>query len=156
MATTLILHTFMAAPAARCFDLARSTELHLESTRHTQESVVAGRRSGLFGLHDEVTWEAVHLGFRQRLHVRITAFDYPHFFEDRMLRGAFRSMRHEHHFTAQKGGTLMTDVFTYETPFGILGRLFDRLYLRRYMRRLLEQRNETLRLHAEQRAPAGS
>ena len=150
--TLLTLHTFIKAPVSACFDLARSTELHLESTQHTGERVVAGRSSGLFELHDEVTWEALHLGIRQRLSTRITGFAYPYFFEDTMTRGAFRSMRHEHHFRPEKGGTLMTDLFRYEVPLGILGRFFDRLYLKRYMMGLLRQRNRLIRAKAEQEA----
>lgn len=70
----------------------------------------------------------------------------PTFFEDKMLKGAFKSMHHEHHFANENGSTLMTDVFQYETPFGILGTIFDKLYLEGYMKKFLQQRN----LHLKQ------
>ena len=63
-----------------------------------------------------------------------------------MLKGAFKSMRHEHHFVEENGSTVMTDVFEYEAPFGILGILFDKLYLEKYMRKFLQKRN----LHLKQ------
>ena len=147
--TRITLHTQIHAPVPLCFDLSRDAGIHLLSTAHTQERVVAGRKEGLFELHDEVTWEAVHLGIRQRLSTRITKMDPPLFFEDRMLKGAFKSMRHEHHFREEGSNTLMTDIFEYEMPFGWPGRIFNRLYLKRYMTRLLEKRNAVIKTEAE-------
>lgn len=149
--TIIKLETFIKAPIEKCFDLSRSADVHLLSTKHTQERVVAGRSSGLFELGDEVTWEAVHLGFRQRLATRITGFAAPVFFEDTMKQGMFKSMRHEHHFCQKTEGTLMTDLFEYKVPFGPAGQLFDRLYLRHYMKRLLNLRNATIKELAEQK-----
>lgn len=126
----IVLYTFMQALPERCFDLSRDTAIHLLSTQDTQERVVAGRCSGLFELNDDVTWEAIHLGIKQRLRIKITGFDRPFFFEDTMQKGAFKSMRHEHHFCLEKKGTRMTDIFEYEIPFGFLGHLFDRFYLK--------------------------
>jgi hypothetical protein len=64
--------TWIAAPPATCFDLARSIEAHLESAAGTGERVVGGRTSGLLGLGDEVTWKGRHFGINQRLSSRIT------------------------------------------------------------------------------------
>lgn len=50
------LTTRVAAPRDRCFDLARSVELHVRSTAATGERAVAGRTTGLLELGDEVTW----------------------------------------------------------------------------------------------------
>lgn len=149
----ITLQTFIRAAPEQCFDLSRDAGVHLLSTSHTQERVVAGRREGLFELHDEVTWEAVHLGIRQRLSTRITGFDRPYFFEDTMQQGAFKRMRHEHHFKKENGGTLMTDLFDYEVPMGFAGRIFDRIYLEKYMTRLLEKRNSMIRQLAEKASP---
>ncbi len=147
--TRLVLHTLIRAAPEVCFDLSRDTAVHLQSTEHTGERVLAGRHTGLFELGDEVTWEAVHLGIRQRLSTRITRFESPVFFEDTMQQGAFKSMRHEHHFLKQGADTLMTDIFLYEVPLGLLGRFFDWLYLKRYMTRLLQKRNAFIKDRAE-------
>jgi hypothetical protein len=56
------LTTLIAAPRERCFDLSLSVDVHLESTVHTGERVVAGPTSGVLGLGAEITWEARHLG----------------------------------------------------------------------------------------------
>jgi ligand-binding SRPBCC domain-containing protein len=54
---------------------------------------------------DEVTWEARHLGIKQRLTVRITGFERPARFQDTMISGTFKSMKHDHEFIAQPTGT---------------------------------------------------
>lgn len=61
-------------------------------------------------------------------------------------------MRHEHFFEAIDTGTLMTDKFYYETPFGIFGRIFDKLILKRYMTKFLMQRNRFLKEIVENQA----
>lgn len=69
----------------------------------------------------------------------------PFFFEDQMVSGAFKSMRHEHHFKQVGEATVMVDVFMYEVPFGALGRLFGKVVLRKYMTKFLEKRNQVVR-----------
>jgi ligand-binding SRPBCC domain-containing protein len=123
------LATFIAAPIETCFDLARSVEVHLKSTAKTNEKAIAGRTSGLCELNDEITWEATHFGVRQKLTVKITKMNRPYFFEDRMLKGAFASMRHEHHFEVKQGGTEMRDIFIFHAPFGFMGKVAERLVL---------------------------
>jgi ligand-binding SRPBCC domain-containing protein len=143
------LETLIAAPVERVFDLARSIDLHTASTSRTRERAVAGVTSGLIGLGDEVTWRARHLGVWQSLTVRITAFERPTYFADTMLRGAFRRMDHQHHFESTAAGATMRDVFTYESPLGLLGRLADILFLARYLRKFLIERNRVIKATAE-------
>jgi ligand-binding SRPBCC domain-containing protein len=131
------------------FDLARSIDAHQHSTRGTSERAVAGVTTGLIGLNDEVTWEARHLGLRQRLTVRIRAFTRPVHFQDIMVKGAFKRMKDDHEFLEHSSGTLMIDRFDFQSPFGILGRLVDRLFLSAYMRRFLIERNSVLKRLAE-------
>lgn len=88
------LATSIAAPIERVFDLARSIELHTNSTLSTGERAVAGVTSGLIGPDQEVTWRARHFGVWQALMVRVTEFERPKHFADVMLRGAFRRMEH--------------------------------------------------------------
>jgi hypothetical protein len=88
--------TRIAASIEVCFDLARSIDVHIESTVGTDEKAVAGVTSGLIDLGQEVTWEATHFGVRQRLTSRITAFDRPGHFRDSQVRGPFRRFDHDH------------------------------------------------------------
>jgi ligand-binding SRPBCC domain-containing protein len=146
---TIDLQTAIAAPVERVFDLSRSVDLHTVSASRTAERAVAGVTSGLIGPGQEVTWRARHFGIWQSLTVRITAFERPTHFADVMLRGAFRRMEHHHYFEQSAEGTIMRDVFTYEPPLGILGRIADVVFVRRYMRFFLIERNRVIKTTAE-------
>src|SRR5882672_734420 len=94
--------TIIHAPIERCFDLARSIEVHLAGNVHSGETAIAagGVTSGLIGVSQRVTWRAKHLGVWQTLTSEITAMDRPAYFQDTMVQGAFRFMQHDHFFRA--------------------------------------------------------
>ena len=147
---TIHLTTFIAAPAERVFDLARSIDLHRKSMAHTNEQPVAGVTSGLIGMAQRVTWRAKHLGVWQTLTSEITAMDPPAYFQDTMVQGAFRFMKHDHFFQSLSSGqTEMKDVFCFAVPLPVLGRLAEIVFLRRYMRALLRERNVVVKQIAE-------
>ncbi|HVW96357.1 MAG TPA: SRPBCC family protein [Mucilaginibacter sp.] len=143
------LSTQINAPVDVVFDLARSIDLHIESTKQTGEKAVAGRTGGLIGLSETVTWRARHFGVWQNLTSKITEFKYPEYFTDEMVSGAFKSFRHEHLFISIKNQTVMKDIFTFESPAGWLGRIINFLFLGRYMENLLRKRNDTIKQVAE-------
>lgn len=147
--SVLELTTEIKASVETCFNFARSVDLHKASMAQSGEEAVGGVTSGLLELGDEVTWRATHFGVRQKLSSSITAFEFPRYFRDEMTRGAFKAIRHHHRFESLNGTTIMYDRFEYETPFGIFGRVFDKLILRRYMTKLLEKRNRSLKSIAE-------
>src|SRR5688572_31147458 len=146
---TLRIATTIRAPAERCFDLARSVSAHLSSMRTTRERVVTSIASDLLGPGAVVTWEATHFGAAIRLMSKITQFDAPRSFEDEQIAGPFESFWHRHEFSIENGFTVMTDLVRYRAPFGLLGRLAERVYLDRYLRALLERRAAHLRGLAE-------
>lgn len=143
------LKTEIKAEKEIVFDLSRSIDLHKISTEHTKETAVDGKTSGLIGADEWVTWKAKHFGIYQKLTSRITEYNRSDFFSDEMEKGAFKKFRHEHHFSKINGGTLMTDIFDYEAPFGIFGQIADKLFLKKYMTELLEKRNCTIKEFAE-------
>lgn len=143
------LHTKIKADKFIVFDLARSIDLHKISTKHTNETAIAGKTSGLIELGESVTWRAKHFGIYQNLTSKITAFERPNFFVDEMMQGAFKEFKHEHHFTVENGFTIMTDIFDYKAPFGFLGTVVNFLFLKKYMTKLLEKRNQTIKEFAE-------
>jgi len=146
---TIHLTTFVAAPIERVFDLSRSIDLHKKSMTHKQEYPVAGTTTGLIDLHESVTWKAKHLMKTRVLQVEVTAMARPFSFTDEMKKGDFKSMKHEHHFKSIENGTLMIDIFSFESPYGGLGKLVNTVYLTRYMQSLLEQRNNMIKDYAE-------
>ena len=143
------LTTDINAPISRVFDLARSIDLHMNSTSKTGERAVAGVTAGLIGAGEQVTWRARHFGVWRSLTVQIEAFEPPTHFSDTMLRGAFRQMVHHHYFASSSQGTTMRDVFEYHSPFGVLGRIVDALVLKRYLRSFLLERNRVIKAAAE-------
>ncbi|MGD6843392.1 SRPBCC family protein [Bacillus infantis] len=140
---------FIKAPIEVCFDLARSIEVHIQTTSKTQERAVEGVTSGMLEEGDMVTWEAVHFGIRQRLTAKVTVMEKPFRFVDIMVKGAFKSFVHTHEFFEEGEGTVMIDTFQYESPFGLLGIAADKLFLERYMREFIGFRARGLRELAE-------
>lgn len=146
---TIQIELVVRAPIERVFDLSRSVDLHVASTGQTRERAVSGVVTGLLELDDEVTWEAVHFGVRQRLTSRIVRMRRPHHFRDTMVSGAFRRFDHDHDFSTVPEGTCMRDRFDFDAPFGILGRLAEVAVLTRYMRRFLRTRLDIVKQVAE-------
>src|SRR6478752_6011997 len=101
------LQTSIQADKKIVFDLSRSIDLHQISTAHTNEKAIAGKVTGLIELHESVTWEARHFGVTQQLTSKITEYDYPNYFVDEMVSGAFKRFKHEHHFEDDSGKTIM-------------------------------------------------
>lgn len=132
-----------------CFDLSRSIDLHIISTPKTKEKAIKGRTSGLIKLNETVTWEAIHFGFKQKLTSKITAFKAPNYFVDEQLTGVFKSIRHEHKFEQNSTKIIMTDIFEFESPFGLLGKIFNDLILTNYLRNFLIKRNDIIKEYAE-------
>jgi hypothetical protein len=144
--------TIVKSPIERCFDLARSVEVHLAGNRHWGEmaAATAGVTSGLVDMLQQVTWRAKHFGVWQNLTSEITAMERPTYFQDTMIQGAFRSMKHDHFFRSlSPGETEMKDVFFFSAPLPVLGRVAEILILRRYMQALLHERNVVLKRIAE-------
>lgn len=145
----ITLITAIDAPVEKVFDLARSIDLHVESMSHTNEKPIGGRLSGLAEEGETVTWEARHFFKTRILTSKIVSVRAPHYFRDVMIEGDFKLLEHDHYFTSTGGGTQMKDVFHYEAPYGLLGRLAGKMFLTGYLRRLLKNRNRVLKAKAE-------
>lgn len=144
------IKTEIKADIQTCFDVSRDIDFHTASLKDSNEKAIAGKTSGLIGLGEWVTWEAKHFGIKQQLTSKITEFDTPNFFVDEMVSGAFKSFRHEHIFEQKSTHTLMIDKFHFQSPFGVLGRLANVLFLKRYMTNVLTTRNAFLKKRAEE------
>jgi ligand-binding SRPBCC domain-containing protein len=142
---TVVVETVINAPLEKCFDAARDIGLHCQTVAHTGERAVAGVTDGLIELGQSVTFEGVHLGFRQRFTAKVTEFERPGYFVDEMTEGAFCSMRHRHEFIPHAPGTLMRDTIKWKSPLGFLGIVADWLFLNRYMRNFVIQRGLQLK-----------
>lgn len=133
----------------RVFDLCRSIDLHILSTERSNEKAIAGKTSGLISKDETVTWRAKHLGIYQTLTSIITDCDSPVFFADEMVKGAFKSFRHEHNFSQKNETVIIKDIFEYQSPLGATGRFVDFLFLKNYMKHFLVERNQMIKKYAE-------
>lgn len=147
--TKIQIFTIINAPIETVFNLSRNIDIHLLSTHQTNEKAIAGRTSGLIELNETVTWRAKHFGFYLKHKSIIPELDFPVYFVDEMLEGSFKSFRHEHSFKFENENTIMTDAIFYETPFGIFGKIFDRLILEKYMTSFIKKRNAIIKELAE-------
>jgi ligand-binding SRPBCC domain-containing protein len=143
------LETRIKADINICFDLSTSIDLHQLSTSKTNEKAIDGRTSGLITLNEFVTWEAVHFGVKQKLTSKITAYNRPFHFRDEQLKGAFKYIIHDHTFEIMNDEVLMKDIFRYRAPFGIMGKLAEKIILTHYMAKLLTERNNIIKEYAE-------
>lgn len=137
------------APIDVCFDLARNVDVHMKTTSQTKEKAIDGITSGLMEKGDMVTWEATHLGVKQKLTAQIIEMEKPYRFTDVMVKGAFHSFTHTHEFIGCGDGTIMKDNFSYKSPLGILGVIADRFFLEKYMTNFIANRASELKRIAE-------
>lgn len=132
-----------------CFDLSASIDLHQISTSRTNEKAIAGTTKGIIQLNETVTWEATHLGVRQKLTSVISKYQRPHHFRDEQVTGAFKRFKHDHFFEVKEGFVIMTDRFEYASPLGIFGKIFNKLILINYLKKFLTERNQIIKEFAE-------
>lgn len=143
------LETKINAAIEICFDLSRSIDLHKISTAKTKEAAIDGITEGLINYNEWVTWQATHFGIQQKLTSKITAYNRPFHFCDEQIKGVFKKIKHDHYFVQQNDAVVMTDRFLFESPFGFVGKLFNKLVLTEYLKRFLIERNQIIKEFAE-------
>ena len=146
----IIVETLIDADIKICFDLARDVGFYKNSLKKPTEIPIRGKTIGLLEKGDYTTWETNHLNLMQHLTLKVSEYKRPNKFVDQMVRGKFKAYRHEHVFENKEDKTLMIDKFYFESSFGILGKIVDKLFLRRHMTKLLLTRNALLKQKAEE------
>ena len=66
------------------------------------------------------------------------------FFIDEQRKGPYKIWHHEHHFKAVEGGVEMTDIVSYEVPFGILGKLVHPFIVRPKLEHIFNYRTQKI------------
>lgn len=145
----IYLETQIKSTVEVCFDLSRNIDLHQISTAETNEKAIAGRTKGLIEAGEFVTWQAKHFGITQKLTSKITAFNKPFYFRDEQQKGAFKYIIHDHYFESHNEYVLMKDIFNFQSPFGLIGNLVDKIVLTNYLRNILLKRNMVIKKYAE-------
>ena len=115
----------------------------------TNEKAIAGVTSGMMKLHDTVTWQATHFGITFYMTSAIPVLQEPNYFVSQMIKGPFKKLYHQHLFEEKNNQTIMTDIFEFEAPYGMLGKVVEKLVLTNHMKTFLVMRNAYLKAIAE-------
>ena len=148
--TTIKITTHYFAPIETVFDTNRNIDIHQQSASKTKEVAIAGITSGLINKNETVTWKGKHFGVFLTHQSVISEMIFPTYFIDEQLKGQFKSFKHQHFFEQKENYVEVTDILEYETPFGIFGKLFDKLLLKNHLTNFIIHRNTVLRNLAEQ------
>ena len=143
--TQIKTSTTINAPIEIVFNNCRNIDIHQYSASKTNEKAIIGRTSGLINKGETVTWKGKHFGIYIQHESIISEMNFPNYFVDEQLKGQFKSFKHQHFFTQKENQTIMTDILDYETPFGYIGKLFDKLLLVNHLTNFIIYRNTILK-----------
>jgi ligand-binding SRPBCC domain-containing protein len=62
------------------------------------------------------------------------------YFVDEQKAGPYKVWRHEHKLEPIAGGVLMTDIVTYQPPFGFIGAIANILFIKRQLQNIFDYR----------------
>lgn len=147
--TTFKLKTKIYAPIRTVFNNCRNIDLHTKSANKSDEKAIAGRTSGLIEKGETVTWQGKHFGFYIKHQSIISEMEFPNYFIDKQLKGKFKKFKHTHTFIKENNAILMIDELVYEVPFGIIGKLFDKLLLKNHLTQFIIERNNFIKSTSE-------
>lgn len=147
--TTIKITTNYFAPIEKVFDINRNIDIHQQSASKTNEIAIAGITSGLINKNETVTWKGKHFGVYLTHQSLISELIFPTYFVDEQLKGKFKSFKHQHFFEQKENYVEVTDILNYETPYGIFGKLFDKLFLKKHLTDFIMKRNAVLKNLAE-------
>ena len=81
----------------------------------------------------KMNWVAQHTGYNP-----------PHSFEDKMLKGPFKSWHHTHKFKQVDGGVEISDRVIYSIPMGIIGRVLHFIWIKRDLEKIFSHRKKVI------------
>ena len=143
--TQIKTSTTINAAIETVFNNCRNIDIHQYSASKTNEKAIAGKTSGLINKNETVTWKGKHFGIYIKHQSIISEMEFPNYFVDEQAKGHFKSFKHEHIFEQKENQTIMTDILDYETPFGFIGKLFDKLLLENHLTNFIIYRNAILK-----------
>jgi ligand-binding SRPBCC domain-containing protein len=80
------------------------------------------------------------LGIQLDWMTEITHVEEQSYFVDEQRIGPYAMWQHEHKIEAVEGGVLMTDIVTYQPPFGILGVIANKLFIKKQLQAIFDYR----------------
>jgi len=67
-----------------------------------------------------------------------------HFFVDEQRKGPYKIWHHEHHFKEVEGGVEMTDIVSYELPFGLIGKFVHPIIVQPKLKQIFDFRTKKI------------
>ena len=84
------------------------------------------------------------LGIKLNWVTEITQVKNQEYFIDEQRVGPYKMWHHQHKIEAMAGGVLMTDIVSYQSPWGKLGALANVLFIKRQLKRIFDFRTIAL------------
>jgi len=147
--TTIKITTNYFASIETIFNTNRDIDIHQQSASKSKEIAIAGITTGLINKNETVTWKGKHFGVFITHQSIISEMIFPTYFVDEQLNGQFKKFKHQHFFEQKENYVEVRDLLEYETPFGIFGKLFDKLFLKKHLTNFIIHRNAILKDLAE-------
>jgi ligand-binding SRPBCC domain-containing protein len=83
-------------------------------------------------------------GIKLNWMTEITHVQEQEYFVDEQRFGPYALWHHQHHFKEIKGGVLMTDILNYAIPYGVLGRLGNKLLVGNEIKKIFTYREKAI------------
>ncbi|UII32360.1 SRPBCC family protein [Fulvivirga ulvae] len=81
----------------------------------------------------------------------ITHVQEPHYFVDEQRFGPYALWHHQHHFREVKDGVEMVDEVNYAIPYGIIGRMANRIFVGKEVKTIFDHRYKVLQDYFQNR-----
>ena len=83
-------------------------------------------------------------GIKMNWMTEITHVKDQQYFVDEQRFGPYALWHHEHHFKEIKGGVQMTDILNYAVPYGVIGRLSNKLLVGNEIKKIFNYREKAI------------
>jgi ligand-binding SRPBCC domain-containing protein len=148
--TSISTITIISAPVDVCFRSSLNIDLELLAAKDYSIKAIGGVTTGIIGAGERVTWQTKQFGIWITHTTEVTGFEPPVYFQDSMVKGLFRSFRHDHFFhSLSPTKTQMRDEMHFTMPVLFAGVVSERLIVKGRLENLLRKRNDAIRNDAE-------
>jgi ligand-binding SRPBCC domain-containing protein len=83
-------------------------------------------------------------GIKMNWMTEITHVREGEYFVDEQRFGPYALWHHQHHFKAIEGGVKMTDILNYAIPYGIIGRLSNKVLINKQIKKIFSYREKAI------------
>lgn len=84
------------------------------------------------------------LGIKTTWVTEITHVKHEKYFVDEQRIGPYKLWQHQHILEEKEEGTLMSDIISYQPPFGILGDILNKIIIKQKLKEIFDYRQDAL------------